>query len=92
MSDPKTAVATTGPKTIAQFLNTEGTKKYIEGILQNRAAQFTTSLVSLANLTYGLAKCDPQSLMFCGLKAASLNLPLDNNLGFAYAIDRKSVV
>lgn len=72
--------------TVAQFFNQEGTRKYIEATLKDRAPQFTTSVVSLANLTPGLAKCKPETLMFCGLKAASLNLPLDNNLGFAYAV------
>lgn len=72
--------------TIAQFLGSVQMKKYLEDILEERAAQFTTSLVSLANTDPKLAKCEPRSLMLAGLKAASLNLPLDNNLGFAYAI------
>lgn len=73
-------------QTVAQFLGSTNIKKYIESVMKERAGQFVTSLVSLANITPGLAKCDPQSLMYCGMKAASLNLPLDNNLGFAYAI------
>ncbi len=73
-------------KTIAQYLNTDNVKKYLESILKERTGQFITSLVSLSSITPGLSKCDPKSLLFCGLKAASLNLPLDNNLGFAYAI------
>ncbi len=72
--------------TVAQFLNADTTKKYLDGILKQRAGQFVTSLVSLSNLTPGLTGADPRTLMYCGLKAASLNLPLDNNLGFAYAI------
>lgn len=83
-----TAVATkdNAIKTVAQYLNSENTKKYLEGVLKDRAGQFITSLVSLSHLTPGLTKCEPKTLMYCGLKAASLNLPLDNNLGFAYAI------
>jgi recombination protein RecT len=77
-------------KTVAQYLNSENTKKYLEGVLKDRAGQFITSLVSLSTLTPGLAKCDPKTLMYCGLKAASMNLPLDNNLGFAYALPYKS--
>ena len=72
--------------TVAQFLGSINMKNYIEGVLKERAPQFVTSLVSMANLTPGLRDCDPETLMFCGLKAASLNLPLDNNLGFAYAV------
>lgn len=73
-------------KTVAQYLNGDSIKRYVESLLKDRTGQFITSLVSMANLTPGLAKCDPKSLLNCGLKAASLNLPLDNNLGFAYAI------
>ncbi len=72
--------------TISQYLNNDSVKKHVEGILKERAPQLMTSLISLANLTPGLAKCDPKTLLYCGMKAASLNLPLDNNLGFAYAI------
>jgi len=72
--------------TVAQYLGSVDIKRYIEGVLKERAGQFVTSLVSMANLTPGLKLCDPETLMYCGLKAASLNLPLDNNLGFAYAV------
>ena len=72
--------------TISQYLNRVDVKKHIESILKDRAPQLITSLISLSNLTPGLAKCDPKTLLYCGMKAASLNLPLDNNLGFAYAV------
>lgn len=81
---------TSGAKTVAQFLNGANTKKYLEGLLQDRVGQFITSLVSLSNTTYGLTNVEPKSLMFCGLKAAALDLPLDNNLGFAYAVPYKN--
>jgi len=79
-------------KTVAHFLNSDSTKKYLESMLKERTGQFVTSLVSLSNITPGLAKCDPKTLLYCGLKAASMNLPLDNNLGFAYAIPYKRKV
>jgi len=72
--------------TVSQYLNSDSVKRHIEGILKERAPQLMTSLISLANLTPGLAKCDPKTLLYCGMKAASLDLPLDNNLGFAYAV------
>lgn len=83
-----TALATqnNGIKTVAQYLNSDNTKKYLESVLKDRAGQFITSLVSLSNLTPNMVNCEPKTLMYCGLKAASLNLPLDNSLGFAYAI------
>jgi len=73
-------------QTVAQYFGSVNIKKYVESVLKDRAGQFVTSLVSMANLTPGLKECNPETLMFCGMKAASLNLPLDNNLGFAYAV------
>lgn len=73
-------------QTIAAFLNRQNTREYLESILRERTGQFITSLVSMTNLTPQLAACDPKTLLSCGLKATSMNLPLDNNLGFAYAI------
>jgi recombination protein RecT len=86
MSTAITKQSDSGVRTVAQYLNADNTKKYLESVLKERAGQFITSLVSLSNLTPGIAKCEPKTLMYCGLKAASLNLPLDNNLGFAYAV------
>jgi len=76
--------------TVAQYLGSVDIKRYIEGVLKERAGQFVTSLVSMSKLTPALSGCDPETLMYCGLKAASLNLPLDNNLGFAYAVPYKN--
>ena len=77
-------------KSVANFLGNPNTRKYLEGILHERTGQFITSLVSMSNLNAGLAEADPKTLLSCGLKAASMNLPLDNNLGFAYAIPYKN--
>lgn len=83
---------TQGVKTVAQYLNDKNTQKYLEGLLKERTGQFVASLVSLSNTTYGLTNVEPKSLMFCGLKAAAMDLPLDNNLGFAYAVPYKKKV
>lgn len=83
---------TQGVKTVAQFLNDTNTQKYLEGMLKERTGQFVTSLVSLANTAKGFAgaNVEPKSLLFCGLKAAGMNLPLEPNLGFAWAIPYKN--
>lgn len=72
--------------TVSSYLNQDQVRKHLDSMLKERAGQFITSLVSLSNLTKGLEKCDPKTLLYCGLKAASMDLPLDNNLGFAYAV------
>ena len=83
---------TQGVKTVAQFLNDKNTQAYLEAMLKERTGQFVTSLVSLANTAKGFVgvNVEPKSLLFCGLKAAAMNLPLDPNLGFAWAIPYKN--
>jgi recombination protein RecT len=83
-----TALATR-QMSISQYLNSDNVKKHVEGILKDRAPQLMTSLISLSNLTPGLKDCDPKTLLYCGMKAASMDLPLDNSLGFVYAIPYK---
>ena len=86
MEDKELTVTNESLLTVQAFLNLPKVKGYLENLLRERTGQFIASLVSLANLDSKLAKCAPRSIMMCGLKAASLNLPLDNSLGFAYAI------
>jgi recombination protein RecT len=71
---------------IGNYLNAANTRKFVESMLKERTGSFITSLVSIQNLNKSLQGCDPNSLMMCGLKAASLGLPLDPNLGHAYPV------
>lgn len=71
---------------IGNYLNAANTRKFLESMLRDRVGSFITSLVSLQNLNKNLQGCEPNSLMMCGLKAASLGLPLDSNLGQAYPV------
>jgi recombination protein RecT len=72
--------------TVQGFLNLPKIKGYLDDVLKERSGQFIANLVSLVNLDMKLRQCTPRSVMMVGLKATALNLPLDNNLGFAYAI------
>ena len=68
------------------YLSNENTKKYLQSILGDRTGQFITSLTSLAGSSAELQNCDRNSLLSCALKATSMNLPFDPNLGFAWAV------
>lgn len=72
--------------TIGNYLNAGNVRKFLETMLKERTGSFITSLVSMQNLNKNLQGCEPNSLMMCGLKAVSLGLPLDPNLGFAYPV------
>ena len=72
------------------YLSNEKTKKYLQSILGERTNQFITSLTSLASSSNYLKNCDRNSLLACALKAESMNLPFDPNLGFAWAVPYKN--
>jgi len=75
--------------TIGNYLNNDKIKKFLESMLKERTGSFITSMVSLVNLNKNLQDCTPQSLTMCGLKAASMGLALDPNLGHAYPVPYK---
>lgn len=59
---------------------------YLKNVLGEKKSSFVNNLVSLVSNDKALQECVPATVMFAGLKATSLGLPLDNNLGFAYVI------
>lgn len=72
------------------YLSNDNTKKYLQSILGERTSQFITSLTSLAGSSQSLRECDRNSLLACALKATSLELPFDPNLGFAWCVPYKN--
>lgn len=75
---------------ISQYINRADVDAYIKKTLGRRAQQFTTSLISAANNDKNLADCDPKSVVTAAMAAASLDLPVNSNLGFAYLIPYKN--
>ena len=71
---------------ITTYLNQEVTKKNIQETLAERTPQFITSVSSLVNSNKLLQQADRKSLLSACLIAASLDLPINQNLGFAYII------
>ena len=61
-------------------------QNYLKNVLGEKKSSFVNNLVSLVSNDRALQECVPATVMFAGLKATSLGLPLDNNLGFAYVI------
>lgn len=79
----------TQKKSISQFLADPNVSKAIEDSLKNRSQQFVTSVISLVSANPKLAECDRKSLLSACMTAAALNLPINQNLGFAYIIPYK---
>ena len=58
-------------------------------LLGKRAPQFVSSLVSMVNADQNLQKAfyeSPMTVIQAGLKAAAFDLPIDQNLGYAYIV------
>lgn len=66
------------------YLSNDSTRKYLNSILGERSGQFITSLTSLAGSSEMLKNCDRNSVLACALKAVSMELPFDPNLGFTW--------
>lgn len=69
------------PENFGRFTETLGDK--------DKAYQFLASLTSAVNGNEKLQKCDPMAIMGCAMIAASLNLDVNPNLGFASIVPYK---
>jgi len=71
---------------IHALLSQESVKRRFEEMLGRRAAGFMSSIINLWNSDANLQKCDPRKVLGCAAVAASMDLPIDKNLGFAWII------
>lgn len=85
-----TQIEPTKPPTIQQFVSSEKIIASAEKMLGSRGQQFLTTILTMANSTPTIAACEPRSLYNACLTAAVLNLPINQNLGFAYIIPYKN--
>jgi recombination protein RecT len=74
-------------------LNTEGVQKKFQELLGKKSAGFITSITTVVQNNDLLKKADVNSIILAAAQAASLDLPINPNLGFASIIpfnDKKS--
>ena len=83
---------TVGQTTLKSMINDERTKNKFKEMLGNKAAGFLTSLMNTTNGNAQLQQADPNSILKAGAIAATLDLPIDPNLGFAYIVPYKNTV
>lgn len=89
MQAPATQNQNTGvakKETVKSLFESPEIKQRIAAILDKNAPQFITSVIQLVNSDRNLAECKPISVINAAMTAATLNLPLNNNLGFAYVV------
>lgn len=74
------------------MLAREDVKARFSDILGQKAPQFTASLVNVVAGSPKLKVCEPNSIMAAAFVAASYDLPIDSNLGFAAIVPYKNSV
>lgn len=73
-----------------KVLNNSYYQTLLQNTLKENKGTFTTSLMELATSDEKLLQCNPNALMAEALKAASLHLPLNKQLGQCYILPFKN--
>ena len=91
------ALQAQGKQTVNQLMNAmldgEKLRGRFNDLLGKRTPQFVSSLVSLVNADSSLQQAffeSPMTVIQSALKAASFDLPIDQNLGYAYIVPFKN--
>ena len=77
-------------KTLRELFNDPIIKTKIEQLIGKNSATFATSVMQIANSNALLRTAEPSSVFNAACMAATLNLPLQNGLGFAYIVPFKN--
>jgi recombination protein RecT len=88
----KQDVKVTTLQVVKGILSAENIKKRFEEILGKNSAGFTASITSLVSGSTNFSDVEPNSIVASAFIAATLKLPINPNLGFAYILpynDRK---
>lgn len=73
-------------QTVNSLLSDDKIKNRFEKLLGNKAQGFMSSIINVVNGNTDLVECDPNTVLGSAAVAASLDLPIDPNLGFSYII------
>lgn len=75
--------------TIDSLVQNAGVRRRFEDVLGRNANSFIGSMVSLTNGSNQLKNCDPKTILSACMIAATLKLPINPSLGFAYIVPYK---
>lgn len=78
--------AASRPAQVKDLLAQDSIKKRFEEILGAKAPGFISSILNIVNGNTLFASCNPNSIIMSAAVAATLDLPINPNLGFAYII------
>lgn len=74
------------PPALKAFFDKPNIQNKIKELVGKNAATFATSVLQIANSNSMLKTANPMSIFNAACMAATLNLPLQNGLGFAYIV------
>lgn len=74
------------PASLKSLVSSAGIKTRFNEVLGKKAPAFISSLISIANNNDLLNKAEPTTVITAGIMAATLDLPINQNLGFAYIV------
>ena len=77
-------------KTLRELFNDPIIKTKVEQLIGKNSATFATSVMQISSSNALLRKAEPSSIFNAACMAATLNLPLQNGLGFAYIVPFKN--
>ena len=91
MAETQVTLKTNSLAKLKGILNNETMQQNFRNILAENAGAFMASIIELYQSDGALQKCDPNRVVLEALKAATLKLPINKQLGFAYIIPYNSV-
>ena len=75
---------------LKRILETPSVTEQFKNSLKENSGAFVSSLIELYSGDNYLQNCEPKAVVMEALKSASLKLPINKNLGFAWIIPRKN--
>jgi recombination protein RecT len=88
MTEQTTTITPMG--NIKQFFAKDEVQKKFQEMLKENASDYITTLLSIISQNELLQKAEPASIYLSAIQAASMKLPINQNLGFAYIIPYKN--
>lgn len=79
----------TGIPALKSLLATEAIRRQMKSLLGEKAGHFMMAIVGVVEGNYQLQECEPQSIINSALVSATLDLPIEKNLGYAYIVPYK---
>lgn len=83
------AVAKQGSKTIKDVLSQSNVKERFSDLLGRNPSGFLTTVINTVSNSDHLKNATPESVLFAAATAASMDLQVDPNIGFAYIVPYK---